>query len=149
MGLSKTGFALTAFFFVLFLTFTILTVTVDVADTGTGTVGFCDLNNSMRDAIGTSETWYKITEAFGFVAVAEAGCFAAAGVISLIKKKSLLKVEGVFFALAATYVLIAVFYAVFEIFPVNYRPFSFSGGSELEASYPSSRHSCRSCPYCR
>ena len=72
MNLSKTGFALTVFFFVIFLAFTVLAVTFDVAETETGTVGFYSLNIGVRDTLGTSETWYKITTVLGLVAVAEA-----------------------------------------------------------------------------
>ena len=137
MNRAKIGFILTALLFAVFIVFTVLTMTFDVGTTPTGDVGFYSLNVKVHEAVGTSRTWYTITKILGFAAIAEAVFFAAAGLFTLIRRKSLKKVDGVFYALAATYILLVVFYVAFELFPVNYRPFSFSEGAAPEASYPS------------
>ena len=62
--------------------------------------------------------------------------FAMVGLIQLIKRKSLLRVDSSILILGGFYVLVFFVYLFFEFFPINYRPVLIQG--VLEASYPSS-----------
>ena len=63
--------------------------------------------------------------------------FAALGIYELIRRKSLTGVDPDLYALAVIYVIMAVFYIVFDkVIVINYRP--VLEGEELAASYPSS-----------
>ena len=139
--------------FVLFAVFTVLVATVDVATANvvnsqvTETkIGFSHLNIAFFDKThpdGTySPVWYKFTDIIGKAALLEAAGFAVYGIYQLIKRKSLKKVDADLYVLAAAYLLLALCYIVFEIFPVNYRPVLL--GDKPEASYPSS-HTMLTC----
>lgn len=136
MSKVRIGFAAAALLFLLFAVFTVLVKTVDVTDFEGGTIGFSALNNCVHDALGTSRTWYLITEAAGVLAIGEAGCFAIVGLYQLIRRKSLFKVDAAVLALGITLVLLAAFYLLFEIVVINNRPVLIDGAAE--ASYPSS-----------
>ena len=129
----------------LFLLFTVLVKTVDVAAVGPqgSEIGFSEINKSVFDALGRSDFWYDLTELFGLVALASAGCFAVVGLVQLIKRKNLFKVDKCIWALAAFYVVVLAFYVLFEIVVVNERPVLVDG--VLEASYPSSHTILVSC----
>ena len=58
------------------------------------------------------------------------------GLVQLVKRRSLLKVDRDILLLGAYYLLVIAFYLIFEMIPVNYRPVLIEG--RLEASYPSS-----------
>lgn len=124
--------------FLLFALFTVLVKTVDVSAVGPlgSEIGFSGLNKSAFDALGTSEFWYDLTELFGLVALASAGGFAVVGLVQLIKRKNLFKVDKCIWAIAAFYVVVLAFYVLFEIVVINERPVLIDG--KLEASYPSS-----------
>ena len=62
--------------------------------------------------------------------------FAIIGLVQLIKRKSLLRVDSSILILGGFYVLVFLAYLFFEFFVVNYRPVLIKGF--LEASYPSS-----------
>ena len=137
---TKTNAIYTALLFVVFIIFTILVKTVDVAAIGPegSKVGFAAVNGAVRDAIGIHEFWYKLTEAFGIVAILVAAFFGVIGLMQLIKGKSLKAVESDIYALGATYVATIVFYALFEKLVINYRPIIQDVEEGLEASFPSS-----------
>ena len=63
-------------------------------------------------------------------------CFAMLGLIQLIRRKSLFKVDWDIILLGIYYVLVIFGYLFFEMVPVNYRPILIEG--RLESSYPSS-----------
>ncbi len=129
---------LAAIFALLFLLTLFAVLFVDVQSIGPeySEIGLGTLNGAVRDALGASELWYDVTEIFGFVAIAVALGFALLGLFQLIKRKSLRKVDRDLLFLAVLYVVMAVFYILFEIIPVNFRPILIDG--VLEASFPSS-----------
>ena len=79
---------------------------------------------------------YHITDWLGLVPVFACLFFAGVGLRQLIKRKSLLRVDGDILLLGGHYAAVIAGYLLFEMFPVNYRPVLIAGF--LEASYPSS-----------
>lgn len=123
---------------VLFVAFTLIVKFADVEPIGPeGTsVGLAALNKAVSDALGFNRTLYDVTDWLGVVALAAAVAFAVIGVVQLIRRKSLKKVDFEILALGALYIVVAAFYVFFELAIVNYRPIIL--GAALEASYPSS-----------
>ena len=79
---------------------------------------------------------YTVTDWLGLVPIAMALGFAVYGLVQLIKRKSLWKVDYSILALGGFYIVVLAVYILFEIVVVNYRPILING--YLEASYPSS-----------
>lgn len=125
-------------FLLLFILFTVLVKIVDVAPIGPmdSEIGFASVNMGFFNAVGSNAFCYTLTELLGYVAILVIGCFALYGLISLIKEKSLAKVNPVIYALAATYAIVLGAYVIFEKICINVRPVLEDG--ELAASYPSS-----------
>lgn len=124
--------------FVLFALFTVGVKMVDVQAIGPqkSSIGFATLNQAAASFFGVHEIWYTITDYLGYLALAVAFGFALCGLVQLIKRKSLWKVDSAILSLAGLYILVVAFYVFFEIVIVNYRPVLMEG--VLEASYPSS-----------
>ncbi len=122
----------------LFLGLTAAVLWIDVAPVGPmgSEIGLSSINGAARDSIGQNYGWYEVTEWLGYVALAFAGCLGLLGVYQLIRGKSFLAVDRDLYCVAGAYALVAVFYILFEIMVVNYRPVLMEG--ELEASFPSS-----------
>ena len=72
----------------------------------------------------------------GLVPIAVAFGFAILGLVQLIKRKSLWKVDHNILALGVFYIVVMAAYILFEMVVINYRPTLIDG--YLEASYPSS-----------
>lgn len=128
----------TVIFSVIAILYTILVQIVDVQtvipkDTE---VGFATLNLFIHEKTGVNRFWYDLTEWCGMIAILTAGLFAIVGLVQLIQRKSLKKVDKSLFVLAGFYVAVLAVYAFFEVCIINYRPVLMEG--ELEASYPSS-----------
>jgi undecaprenyl-diphosphatase len=79
---------------------------------------------------------YTITDYLGLVPIFVALGFAVLGLIQLIRRKSLLRVDSSILVLGGFYVLVMGAYLFFEYYRVNYRPVLIDG--ILETSYPSS-----------
>lgn len=79
---------------------------------------------------------YTITDWLGLVPLCFVLGFAFLGLIQLIKRRNLLKVDYDILVLGGFYVLVMATYVFFEMFVINYRPVLIEG--KLEASYPSS-----------
>ncbi len=122
----------------LFTLWTMLIQTVDVKAVGVnGTeVGFASLNTWVHSLTGVNMTLYNITDWLGLVPVFLCMGFGLLGLIQLIKRKSLFKVDRDIILLGVYYVIVIFGYLIFEMIPINYRPILINGF--MEASYPSS-----------
>ncbi len=119
--------------------YTVLVCTVNKAPVGPeGTsVGFSSMNKAFADAIGFSSLWDKITDVMMIAAILAAVSFVVLGVMQLVKKKSVLKVDKAILALAAVYIVVVVLYVFFDKVPINYRPIIMPDETAPEASFPS------------
>ena len=135
-----------AIFGLLFVALIALLFTYDVSPIGPeGTeIGFSSINGATHEFLGISETFYSMTEIIGYASFAVAGGFALVGAVQMIKRKSLLKVDKKLLALAGLYAVTVIFYALFEVVVVNYRPIIEAGAEHVEASFPSS-HTMLTC----
>ena len=121
-----------------FVLWTLLLCFVDVKAIGPegSLVGFSALNGYVHEKIGVNMYLYNITDWLGLVPIGVAFGFAILGLIQLIKRKSLLRVDRSILALGVFYIIVIAVYLFFEIVVINYRPVLIEGC--LEASYPSS-----------
>lgn len=122
----------------LFIIWTVLILTVDVKPVGVKEtdVGFSTVNVRFHKLTGLHMGTYTLTDWLGFVPIAVCLVFAVVGLIQLIKRKSLIKVDADILLLGAFYILVIAAYFIFEMIPINYRPVLIDG--RMEASYPSS-----------
>ena len=123
---------------VAFVLWTILVCFVDVRAIGPegSSVGFAALNGFVHELTGVNWLLYTVTDWLGIVPIAVALVFAILGLVQLIKRKILWKVDHSILALGVFYVAVMAAYVFFEIVVINYRPTLIDG--YLEASYPSS-----------
>ena len=121
-----------------FALWTALIQCVDVQAVGqNGTkIGFAEFNVWFHQLTGVHMTIYTITDWLGLVPIFICLCFGVLGLVQLVKRRSLLKVDPDILLLGAYYVLVIACYLIFEMIPINYRPVLIEG--RLEASYPSS-----------
>ncbi|MBP5159413.1 MAG: phosphatase PAP2 family protein [Lachnospiraceae bacterium] len=133
----KKSYIITGAWFIGFMLFTLLVMFVDVkavGPEGTG-VGFSAVNKAIADAFPYRAAFYKISKYAGYLTIAIAACFAAYGVLMAVVRKSLKKVDRDIYVLAGLYVLVVIFYVLFDKVVINYRPVLEDGA--IEASYPS------------
>ena len=125
-------------FAVLFVIWTVLIKLVDVQPAGVnGTdIGFAALNTRFHSLTGVNMWLYTVTDWLGLVPLFVCAVFGALGLVQLVKRKSLLKVDTDIVFLGLYYVIVILCYLLFEMYPVNYRPVLINGVAE--ASYPSS-----------
>ena len=123
---------------VAFVLWTIAIQFIDVKAIGPreSTVGFATINSFVHNLTGVHMSIYTITDWSGLVPIGFAMGFALLGLIQLIKRKHLGKVDYTIFVLGGFYIVVIAVYIFFEMFVVNYRPVLING--YLEASYPSS-----------
>lgn len=135
---NQKNFIVTAVLFLAFILYTILVKLVDVQAVGpeNSQIGFATINQAIFTFFGDNPFWYKVTEITGILALLVAAAFGLLGVAQLVTKKSIAKVDIDIIILGGFYVLVMVFYVLFEILTINYRPVILDEG--LEASYPSS-----------
>ena len=129
-----TGVALLA----AFVLWTALIQRVDVRPVGqNGTnIGFAAFNLWFHKLTGVHMAIYTLTDWLGLVPIAVCLGFGGLGLIQLIKRRSLMKVDPDILLLGAYYIIVIFFYLFFEMVPINYRPIPIDG--VMEASYPSS-----------
>ena len=134
----KKGFVLGLILLAAFILFTVLIMTVDVQPTGqNGTdIGFATINHWFHNLTGDNLLLYTITDWLGLVPIVICMCFGVLGLVQLIKRRSLLKVDIDIILLGVYYIIVIIGYLVFEMIPINYRPIPING--YMEASYPSS-----------
>ena len=113
---------------------------VDVALIGAqGTsIGLSHLNQFVFDFFGVNMLWYNITDWLGIAAALTAFLFAIIGLVQLIKRRSLLKVDREILALGVLYLVVIGLYIIFETVIINYRPIIMPDNTRPEASFPSS-----------
>ena len=121
-----------------FVVWTFLIVSVDVQNIGQrGTaVGFAAFNTWFHQLTGVNMRIYTITDWLGLVPIAVCIGFGVFGLVQLIRRRSLFKVDPDIILLGVYYILVIAAYLVFEMIPINYRPVLIDGF--MEASYPSS-----------
>ncbi|MCR5605163.1 MAG: phosphatase PAP2 family protein [Lachnospiraceae bacterium] len=121
-----------------FALWTVLIQRVDVQVVGqNGTkIGFADFNEWFHQLTGVHMTLYTITDWLGLVPIFICLCFGVMGLVQLIKRRSLLRVDSDILLLGVYYVMVIACYLIFEMITINYRPVLIEG--RLEASYPSS-----------
>ena len=101
-------------------------------------VGFSHLNQKVHEMTGVNMMWYDITDYIGYGAIAVCLIFALVGLVQLIRRRSLLKVDREILALGGLFAVTIGFYVLFEKYVVNYRPVIMPGENMPEASFPSS-----------
>ncbi len=118
----------------------ILIKTVDVADIGPeGTrVGLSHINSFFWELTGVNMLWYEITTLLGIAAILTAAFFALLGLMQLVQRKSILKVDRELLFLAGIYAAVIIIYIFFEKVIFNYRPVIMPDNEHPEASFPSS-----------
>lgn len=135
---NQRNFIITGVLFAAFILYTIAVSVVDVQAVGPEktNVGFATINRAVSLFLGYNAFWYKLTEVTGILTLLVAGAFGLLGVAQLVTKKSITKVDTDILILGGFYVLVVIFYVLFEVLKINYRPVILDEG--LEASYPSS-----------
>lgn len=122
----------------LFFIWTALVLTVDVQRIGQAEMetGFATINMWFHNLTGVHMTIYTVTDWLGLVPIFIGMMFGGIGLMQLIRRKRLLKVDRDIILLGAYYFVVIAAYLVFEMIPINYRPVMIDG--RVEASYPSS-----------
>ena len=138
MNKKKRNFFISTILILLAVVFTILVKVVDVKQVGLNetSIGFVTLNQFVFKTTGVNMIWYHITDWLGLVTIFMAMVYSLLGLVQLIKRKSLFKVDKEIIILGLFYVVVISIYIFFEKVIVNYRPILMNGF--LEASYPSS-----------
>ena len=99
-------------------------------------VGFATMNGAFHNLTGMKTWLYDLTDVLGLIPIATAAGFAVFGLVQLVQRKSVRKVDGDILALGIFYLIVMSVFVLFEIVVINYRPVLIEGA--LEASYPSS-----------
>lgn len=121
-----------------FILWTALLQIIDVqplGQKGTNT-GFATINLWFHKLTGVHMVLYTITDWLGLVPIFVCFVFGIVGLIQLIRRKNLLKVDYDILVLGIYYIIVILCYLMFEMIPINYRPVLINGF--LETSYPSS-----------
>ena len=92
--------------------------------------------NGTEIGFATINVWFHRLTGVGLVPIIICMCFGVLGLVQLIKRRSILRVDPDILLLGIYYVLVIACYLIFEMIPINYRPILINGN--LEASYPSS-----------
>lgn len=120
------------------LLFTIAVKTIDLGPIGPqgSVVGFSAVNSAVFGFFGSNLIWDEITNVIMLAVFSCGVVFAIMGLIQLIQRKKILKVDWEILMLGVTYTLLGLVYVVFEKVAINNRPILVEG--ELAASFPSS-----------
>jgi len=135
---NQINFIATSGLLILFVLYTISLMYIDVKPIGpeNSLVAFATINGSVQRLFSVNMLLYNITDWLGLVAILVALGFAVLGLVQLIKRKSLSRVDNSILVLGGFYLLVIAAYLFFEYNIVNYRPVLIN--NILEASYPSS-----------
>ncbi len=131
-------FCLSGFLLVMFAAWTVLVRFIDVQPIAPNDsqVGFASLNIFIHRLTGINMFLYDLTDFLGLIPIGFAFYFAIWGLLQLVKRKSIFKVDRNIILLGLFYVALFAVFLLFELYPINYRPLLIEGN--LEASYPSS-----------
>lgn len=131
-------FAAAVLFLISFIIWTVLVGVIDVRPIGPqgSSVGFAALNGSFHEFTGVHMNLYIITDWLSIIPACFIIGFGSLGLIQLIKRRNILKVDFDILILGAFYVIVMAIYLLFESLVINFRPVLING--ILEASYPSS-----------
>lgn len=118
--------------------FTILVKVIDVKQVGINqtAIGFATLNQFIFNYLGVNMIWYYITDYLGLIPILITIIYFIIGIIQLIKRKSIFKVDKEIIILGIFYIVVILIYILFEKVIINYRPILINNSTE--ASYPSS-----------
>lgn len=124
--------------FIVFIIYTFGVTLVDVQSIGplNSSVGMATINGAISKLIGTHMIWYDITQILGILSLLIVAFFAFVGILQLVTRKSILRIDRDIIILGCFYVVVLACYVLFNKFAINYRPVMLDG--ELESSYPSS-----------
>lgn len=138
MNKAKKNLLISIIFLISFIVWTFLIMSVDVRPVGqNGTdIGFSAFNTWFHKLTGVHMMIYTITDWLGLVPIFICMCFGVLGLVQLIRRRSLLKVDADILLLGIYYIVVIFGYLFFEMVPINYRPIPIE--NILEASYPSS-----------
>ena len=133
----RRNYIASAILFGAFVLLTLLVLKVDVQPIGPeeSKIGLATINHMVNESLGSHMIWYKITEYTGYVSLLVAAGFGLIGLVQLVKRRSLFKVDKDILLLGGFYVLVMGTYALFEKVVINYRPIIMDEG--LEPSFPS------------
>ncbi len=134
----RKNFIVSVLSLVAFILWTVAVGVVDLQAIGPNgsVVGFGTVNGFVHSITGVNFGLYNLTDWLGLVPVFVCLGFGALGLIQLIKRKSIRKVDFDLLALGGFYILTIAVYLLFENVVINYRPVLING--VLEVSYPSS-----------
>lgn len=121
----------------LFLLFLIMLYTVDVKNIGAGVtkVGLCFINNHSFMASNAS-MWDKISDVCMYLGIGVIGALFILGVVQLIQRKNILKVDKEILVFGCLVVLMIIIWLFFDkVLIVNNRPILVDG--KVECSFPS------------
>lgn len=135
---TKKNVRITLTAFIAFVLWTVAITKIDLQAIGPrGTVvGFATLNDAFHKMTGVHLWLYEVTDWLGLVAIVFVLGFGVLGLIQLIRRRNLFKVDSDIIILGVFYILVIIGYVVFEEFAINCRPVIIEG--RLESSYPSS-----------
>ena len=121
-----------------FAVWTAMILLIDVKPLGQGgtNIGFATWNLWFHQLTGVHMNIYNITDWLGLVPIFVCVMFGIMGLIQLIQRRSLRKVDYDIIILGIYYVIVIAAFILFEMIPINYRPILIEG--VMEASYPSS-----------
>ena len=141
------NFSISAGLFVLFAIFTIIVKFVDidlVINTKTN-IGLSTMNKYVFKSITPSDAWKTVSTIILVLACLVVVALAVIATLEFIKSKKLSKVNRKIMFLLGLYIITVLFYVLFELVIVNYRPLLDEG--VVKASYPSS-HTLLVCVVC-
>lgn len=121
-----------------FVLWTVAVCLVNVQPIGpeNSAVGFAGINGAFHQRTGVHMALYDLTDILSVIPLACVAAFGLLGMVQLIRRKDLRKVDGDLLVLGGFYVTVLAVFILFEKLAVNYRPVLIEG--VLEASYPSS-----------
>ena len=127
----KKNLLIGSIFLAMFAVWTALIQSVDVQPLGqNGTsIGFATFNCWFHHFTGVNMAIYTITDWMGLVPVVICLIFAGIGLVQLIKRRSLFRVDADIMILGVYFVIVFLAYAIFEMIPINYRPILIEGVS--------------------